>query len=673
MSPKRKVTAWTHVSGNVYSAPFTLGYVSGVYKQATALTAGSSTSPSSNQFYYDQSAQQIFVNLGGTDPTTTFMVAKYEIYSSYRAMNWYRDPLDSSSASAYFESSLQSKPVLPASMSQVLFGHMPAQTVNVTFTNNDHSFDPHLHESSFKGADISLYHYLGWPLRTENIKRVFRGAVSEIRLMDSRVEFSLIDSISFLTQTFDGINFGTTFNGTDVIESGRAYKPYNHIYGIVEGVRAAARFNSTDVDTNTTSGFVSHAGLNSQLKTQYTFTVASGANSTSRTYLTSTTGIYIGDRFQFNRGGTKYYTEVKGVTATYIDHDAIGGAMVAADTILTYCIRKAALIDQGVRTELYPVRDYVVGADVTVRKNRAGDIFSAYDLAIQPPFVISTSAEVYCRIVGDPSVATVSGVAFANGTQSGVNSTAAGIIYDLLRTKLLIPESDINTASFTSAANAVPDTFGIVTPTEGGADFETYSDMITRICASAMLRLCLDADAKWTLSVIAPMPTDATTAFIDDDIVGGAPEFEFSYDDVLSDVIVNYANGEMPNPGQIEKGFKTVKASSDTAKYLHGITAQKSFESLHIVESEAQTYANRLALIFGDRRGTVKINVAREFITSLIGDCSSVTRTKMPGLTYDGETELTRKFVVIENDRSSDVVTLVMDDQKGIEDNSGSW
>jgi hypothetical protein len=207
-------------------------------------------------------------------------------------------------------------------------------------------------------------------------------------------------------------------------------------------------------------------------------------------------------------------------------------------------------------------------------------------------------------------------------------------------------------------------------PDSSGEDFKTYKDIISEIMRTAMLRLGKNTSGKWSLMQIGPMGSPSKT-IEDDEIQMGSVSYTFDYSDVVSDVVVEYAKQDLGEV--VDGGVSTSSSSSETAKFLHSQRRQKTVPSLHYDATEAATLAQRYSFALAERRGILTIQTKNRFFDVLLGDVIRLSRQKIPGYSYAVGTTRTKDFVVIETLKSLNRVTLTLDDQKGIEDNSGSW
>ena len=106
---------------------------------------------------------------------------------------------------------------------------------------------------------------------------------------------------------------------------------------------------------------------------------------------------------------------------------------------------------------------------------------------------------------------------------------------------------------------------------------------------------------------------------------------------------------------------------------MHGVKKQRTFNTYLLEASDAATLATRLADIFGDRKGRFTIRSKNRFFSNKISDVLEVNRTALPGFSFDKKTLRTRTFNILEIDKGLDSTTMVLDDQRGIEENSGDF
>jgi hypothetical protein len=255
---------------------------------------------------------------------------------------------------------------------------------------------------------------------------------------------------------------------------------------------------------------------------------------------------------------------------------------------------------------------------------------------------------------------------------TGIVCNPISIVFDIMVNRMGMSTSDIDLDKFNELAEDLADQeIGFANPAKATDEFPTFKDMITQILQTCMLRMYLNTDNKWSLSVIEPNGSSDVT-ITDHDL--RKISFELDYEEIMSDIIVEYAPRDVSeNPNEFDGLGKRVTASSDTAKYVHNTFRQKTFYSIHTLEASAQTLADRLSYVFGDRRGRFVYQAGISESNRKLGDIVTLSRERLLGFSHTEGTEQTRDVVVIQTDKTVDSVTITVDDQKGIEDNSGSW
>lgn len=670
MKPRRLITAaWTNVSGNIYRQSFTLGQVVALLDDGVARTEAASSSVGANEWFYDVDTSMLFINIGG-DPAMSEVIVTYEIYFGTFDAHWYRDPLDDESRVVYYEPLVTKSPQITNSTSNLLFGFMPTFAGSITISNATKLLQEHVYASSFNYADILIYHYLD-ELTVDNTKLVLRGFCRDIESTDNDVTFSILDATSFFETQYRN-PVGPSFYSTSMFPSldpQYQARPLRRVFGVVEG------FVPVNIDYVATGGVSSDNRRwvclpdDTNTGTVSTTVKASPASTTTRTYLTSVTGFRVGDSW-WNRTSTAKYGKISVVGADYIEHDALGVACSSGDTIERSFVGIIHIRQSNVIYELWYGRDYQEYIDST---NHV--IGFDLDSIIPPANELSPSdLIVYCRIYGHPLAETISAAPFgAVSTTTGNDTNSAVILYHLLKTCLGLTEAQLNTDSFSDVEALLTDEIGFAVPKNSTEDFPTYKDLIIEICQSSLLKFFLDFDNTWKVAQTGPLGA-VTKTIEDDEILIDSFLYTINYQEILSLVLVDYAHRQVSALGEPSGlGVSTVTATSTIAENLHNVSKQKSFKSLHFVEADAQTLADRLSFYFGDRRGVCRINTKNRFFDTDLDHVINVTRSRLPGFEFDTDTDRDREFAVESTQKSLNGVLIDLDDQKGIQDNEGDW
>ena len=679
IKPRQRVlsTEFTLYSGSVYRASFSLGTVVGVIVSSSTLTAGSSVSLSAGQFYYDSGYLYIRKSDSTNPGSTEYIIATYEIYVGTFDSHWYRMPTDDTSTQVYFDARIIKSPVINQSMSDALFGYFPTKSTSIELANTDHFFEGALGDASFNKVQIKMWHLLG-DESAANFRLVFSGSMGSVSYSQDRVSINILDQTDVFDQEYRHSTDYNFFRTADFpnIDSSIIGSPIRQVYGRVDGlVPTNIDYNDSAPTTSNNRIYVVKRGQ-SNLGSAST-TVTGASSTTTVTYLTSAQGFMIGDSVYLNRvSGTDQYVIVEGVDygVNTITHAAItGGAMTAGDTVSRSFVGYVYVTSDGIKYTLFYGRDYTESSGLA--NGCSGfTLTNNFEASVGMPSALKPGDSIFCRVYGDKNTETVGGGAFgSNDSKAGNLAQAVVILYKLMKTDLGIAESDIAVASFQSLQSTVTDTIGFSTPATQTGSFELYKDLISNILKTALLRLGKDNDDKWTLTKVGPLGS-VTKTIEDDEISRDSVSYDFNYNDIVSDVVVEYAWTE--HDGRpISKGesVATVSTTSSNAKYLHGQRRQETIRSLHYDGTQATTLASRYQYALGERRGIIRLESKNRFFDTVLGDVIRVSREKIPGYVYAEGTNQTADFVVIEVVKSLNKVTLTLDDQKGIEDNSGSW
>lgn len=679
--PRRQVTGFTLFFGSVYSKSFDYGQVVRVDQNGVALVEAFSTSLSAGQFYYDVTNSVLYVRMSdSSNPSTKFVVSYYEIYVATSDAHWYRDPLDDTTRVVYFDDLIQNPVAFKSTISDSLFGYLPLQTTNVVLIDAEHVFEKHIYDSSFNQASIKIYHVLDkiQDIDIDNIKLVYDGFCSDIIASSDRITIKTFDRIDQLSQEWrnsDESFYNTTdFPDCEPTQVGRAIR---YVYGMVDGF---APVNVDYVSENpTTSDNRDWACVGEQTLSDLSRTVAAAPASTAtRTYLNNASGFQVGDSVWLDRAvGTDEYVLVTAVNyaSDYIEHDTLtGGAMASGDLAKRSFVGNLFIVQNQITYRPMFGRDYV--SNYAMNGGVSGFTFSVnLETDLSMPSTLSVNDRVFGRIYGRMNDVTIGGGAFGGNDAETNNLThPVVILYDILKSQVPLDEDLINLTSFQGLETGNTEAVGFAIPDKKGGSFPNLKTIVNEILQTTLIRLYIDDDLKWKVTRLAPLGT-AVKSTDDEEILRDSFQYTFSYADTLSTVVVQYAEAEN-NPSEPSSSggrLLSISQDSDVAVYLHRIKKQKTFGSLHFRSADASVLASRLRYYLGDRKGEIRMNHKNRFFDTLINDSIEVSRTKLPGYSFDGETAFSRKFSVTDITKGLRVVELTLEDQKGIEDHSGSW
>jgi len=679
LSPKRKITGFTLFSGSVYSASFTYGHVSSVTIDGVALTEGASVVLSAGEFFYADDVLYVRKS-DSTSPASNFVVGTYELYFGTKDEHWFRDPLDDSTDDIYYEAKIEKSPELKSDITEALFGFQPIQRSALSLINADHELERHVYDSSFSKARIRLWHVLrekaGTDIDIDNIKLVYDGLLGNFSYEQSRVRIESTSAEDELNVDYrnDEESFYSLslFPNLDPRASGY---PIRYVYGVVDGF-VPVNVDFVDSETATTSDNRNFAVIGEQANlNNVTATVGGGTHTTTRTYLAALLGLRVGDHVFMDRAsGTDNYAIITAVGANYIEHDVLpDGAMTNGDTVKRSFVGSITIIQEGVVYRPLFNRDYTTNG--AMAGGVSGFVFTDnFEANLSMPSTFTSNDQIFCRVYGRKNDLTLGGPSFgSNDTESGNITNPVMVALDLYKRTLGISESRLNAASFTAALALRTDALGFSIPESNSGRFPKVKDILTNIIESSFLSFYVDNDLLWTVKAVEPL--GASTIEIDDtEILIDSISYDFSYRDLYSDFLVEYNYRELTESlVNSSDARSTVSSTSDVATNLHGISRQKTIGSLHFKTSDATECVNRYKFLFGDRFGQIEIKAKNRFFQTEVGDVLEISRTKLPGFAYDPDVDQTKKFSVSAVTKNRTTITISAFDQKGIEDNSGSW
>jgi hypothetical protein len=675
LRPCRKVSTWTLFSGSVYSAAFDYGFVTSVEIDGTALTAGSSSSLSAGQFYWDDDNETLYVRASDSgNVNSDFVVVVYEIYVGTYDGHWYRVPTDDTTKQVYFEPLIARVPAIKSTVKELAFGVLPVQSTGIVLNNADKILNRHLYDGSFRGREILVYHLLD-TLSTSNFKLVMRGRMDAIDWRDSTVSIRIFDSMDVFDAEFRSPQGTSFYSSSDYADLDPQFegKPIRYVYGVKDGfVPVNVSFQDQDPTiSNNRTWKVCSDGLNQYEK--HATVPASPASTNTRTYVNSAAGFTVGDTARINKS-TDESVLITGVNYTsnnYIEHAALAsGAASAGDVVSRGTVSRIDIIHQGTKyTALYG-RDYTESVD---GNGVIGFAFSSsLESDLSMPGILSPSDTVYCRVYGKQNNVTSGGSPYgSNDSETGNIAALPIVLLDVLKRFTGLSEDQINLASFTALLTTADDRIALSIPENSTEKFPKLREIVSDICQTGLVSLYQDEDLKWAATRLSAVGA-ASGSIEDDEILDKSIGYSFSYGDIYSDVVVSFARRERSDNG-VSTGFSLERAESTTARYLHKVNRTLQIESLHYDRDHANRLATRLAALYGDRQGLIEFDTKNRFFGFTIDEIIEISRKSLPGFEFDSDTLRTRSFNIRELEKSLRRVRFVLNDLKGVNENSGDF
>lgn len=673
------ITGWTVFSGSVYRKAQTDQVISCSDSDGT-LTVNTTTSLSAGQYYHDIENGYLYVRTSsGSSPAVKDFVAEIELYFGTYDAHWHRNPVDTSTRVVYYEPLVITTPSVFKGGQDASFGVFPTRSNTVSFSNLTHYFEPYLYAYSFNQAKIDLYHWLDstgvGELAYNNIKKIFTGFCSNVTVTDGYVSIMILDSSDLFNNEWrnpTGDNFFTltTFPNLDPVASGY---PIRYVYGRVDGhVPINIDYVSKNYTTSDNRDWIVCNGTIATSPSVST-TVTGVSSTTTRTYVVSVAGLDVGDSVYMDHIGPGHQ---HGVTITainrvsnYFDHAAIHSAMNSGDTVIRGFIGSVTIVQNNITYDAQYGRDYTVGnfSGTSIGFSFTTSLESNLGMAS----TLSPNDRVVCRVYGKTNAITLSGGGFgANDTEISNLTNPVVILFDVL--KQIFSESELALTSFSTLESTRTDALGLVFPEFKSYKFPTFKDIISEICKTCLLKIYQDDDLKWAVSAIGPMASN-TYSVTDDKILLDSYNYSFDYTRIYSDVLVSYDRNEVSLGTDSSQSHSRTLATSTVASRLHRVNKQYDFKCSYFRLADAETLASRLRYIYGDRLGTIQISSKNNLFSAEINGVLEIERQSIPGFSYVQGTNQTLDSVIVSIDKSLNSVKLVLDDQKGIEDNEASW
>lgn len=661
IKPARNVTSWTLESTNVYRASFDYGYVSNISKNGVAQTLHTSKSLTSGKYYYDYSTDFIYVY--STNISSDFFTVEYELYLSTKDCHWYRDPLDTTSFEVYYNPYIIKEPRFKQTLSDSIIGYMPTQKSSLQLNNAEHWAEYHFYDSSLSNKDCLIYHWIG-DLDVSNISLIAKTKMSNLKYSFDQVSINVSDNNDIFSKEWRNpdVDFfnTTTFPLLDPRDEGR---PVRYVYGMAEGVTLTnISYKKDDPTTsdNRTWAVRSDGGN----ICGFTGTCGGGTHTATKTYLTSVSGLTLGDRCKFDRvSGIDEYKEITGISyaSNYIEHSTLsGGAMANGDSVNRGTIGYIDIEQSGATFKLYYGRDWT-------ESTSNGLLTVVFPSGLEAGLGMATlkaTEKITARVYGKKNNVTKNSIAFGtNSSKYGNLTNPAVILFEILKTRLGLAEADIELADFDTLSSDIgAREIGFAIPFGDDKKFPKFKDIIVKIIQSTLIKLYYNFNKNWTAEALKVLGT-SDFDIEKDEILSGSISYDIDYSDILSDIVIEY---RIPDNGESQKET----ASSTTAKYLHGVSKSDNFETVLLNDTDALNLAQKYAAIFGDRKGLMTISSKNRFFASNISDIINVTLEKLMGFSYTEGMENSKKFYVLEIDKGLRSVNITLDDNKGLEDNS---
>jgi hypothetical protein len=672
-------------------------------------------------WYFNETTNTISID-AQQDPTDDIIIVTYKLFVSTRDMYWYDIPTNSSTQTRFYEGIVSSSPSNISSVDDFILGFTQSSSASLVMNNTGKSLNRHFYDSSWSNASIDLYHTVG-TLSTSNTKLFFKGISRNYTISDDQISLSVLDANIFFDQTYT-INVLTDVNKykNNVFLDGRSSSAnpisapelsiwnapgedsinafFRDVYGEVFNLNP---LNINPVfDNPTTSTNRRHlvgrvitenpGNINGE---RFSFTVNHTAlNTTTRTFFSSSTDLddiaplKVGDHIEIEVSGTGEGVTVTAInnSSKYIDHTALSSSVhLSGDTI------KAPPFIRRVRaymSETKTVYDLTWDTNATAMYEVVG--FNVdYNIPVSP-----SSQQIYqvfaiklaTTFEGDLGLTTAfnpqndylivdcyndkTNKIFTTSTDNEQDSAAA--FKYLLKTNLRL--TNVDDAAFDAITSYNNDKIGFTIPETYKSPMPTYKEIMNRLATTGLFKWYLNSDNNWTATRIQPVVT-ASKTIKDDEIIGGSISAEVSYGDVINGLTLYYGQRDIDTAFLLKSNFYDlfVVADNRRAKYLHNVDRTIELTCYFNNQTQAQALADKIVLILGERKMLTRIiNKYRAFDSS-VDDYIIISRDSLPGFEYVAGTLQSRDYVIQSINKSIDQIEIILDDQKAVEDNSGSF
>lgn len=684
------LTGWEYVSSpdaftKLYKIAFSRGAVRKISEGTSLWDRKDSTADiyTNRQFWFDDSENILYGSFfHTTDPDTVTVTYGYEVYGATRDQIFHRTPTDSTTRQVFWPGIVTSAPSIRQELSDIFFGVLPSGSATIALENTNQTFSEVIDSGSLYNSDLEIYEVAG-ELSTANAKLVMTATIRDIAIEDSTLTLRVIDRFSKLDNLFlptaKSGSYWTTANFAG-LDPSFENAPIRLIYGYVEGHKA---INLDYVEESPTTSDNRQWGIGFFGDSIDATVPASPSSTTTRTYLDSALGWQVGDTVDINSQYTKV-TAVNTSGSHYIDHDAVVTPASASDTITLEPVSRVEIIRDGVTYLCYVGRDYqIVGSSISFT--------SSVESNVSLPSNIQAQEIVRCRVRGaDVTVLTnetsggstvILGSSTHFDTAYGCTTNPGLLIGFILRRAenlnavLAYIEEILDEDNFTAYCNAATEKLGFVIPQSANGSWPTCRQILSEIARTTLTQITINSSGQYTLRRVEPLPVSTDYTITDDEIEADSFTQTVDYNDIKSIVTVGYGYHELSLPtGQIASTRRVQEQSNDTTE-LHDADRELGFTSQLFREADATALCQNMLYALGARRGKVTLQAGPRFFNVQIGDSVTVQRQRLLGYPYVEGTLRSSDYRVIGYSRQfrDFKITLILDDQKGIEDNSGSW
>jgi len=705
IKPRRRILQWTLVGPGpvppqqIWSARMdypVLGVSESLVNSLEYTQAASISAVVDNSYFYDSENKLLYIGDANDPGLNNYagVTVKFLLTLSAKDFVGPSDPIDSTSYNAEWLPGLISLPQSQNGSSDTLYGFVPLSQAVIRYSNADGLLNEILHDTSFNFSEVSAYvsNYIDGKFASS--LKVFLGFTSNIFVdSDNILSISTVDYNRFFSREYDFLKTRPSAShvrytvATFPLLEPAAYANglgkewfIREVHGMVDGFRPVNVDYNVAASTSNNRKWLTHSLFTGTPGSIFQMVDNAMANTATRTFLTTVPVLNVGDWVIIVNNGVTYRTVVNAVNriSNYIDHPSLGArTFTAADTLTRYDIARVIIEDRdGVTWQLHPGRDYISIGDAVSTNGLLME--NNWEAAIGYTHSIFDPAfdNIYVRVYGRKDIdlfqdASPVGLVSENG---GIRAEAISLLYQAISDSSF-PLQDIDISTFDTAGDSSHDLGYAIPSMHDASKLPKFIDIILPILSSMMWRLSFiqfGADMKLGLIENGPQPGVGYSA-TEEEYYNYS--YNHDYSDLYDTVSFNYFKKERTSV-RVDLLLPNVfvNASNYIARDLHQVTSQYSASLLQYDKVQAQKMADRYAIVLGDRRAFYEINLGDDFIDKTnLSATYQISKEQLPGFDFEFSVNRQRTLSLIEVQKSTNGVTIKLEDQKAIQDRAGEW
>jgi len=440
--------------------------------------------------------------------------------------------------------------------------------------------------------------------------------------------------------------------------------------GIVSSSYDASKANTTNRNWSFGQRFspAQGTGGNNQRAKYETTDASVGSNTTTRTYLDSLTGLEVGTWLLKNSTTTATY-EVTAIGADYIDHTALAAPLGTTDYFQKSKTQAIYIFEKSTGTTYtVPYSELSTNSDNTASvtlKTSAETTLGMTDFIHPEDCLVYATVQVGVGRCLFPSTGAMLGS--VNST-TNYNDNPVQVIYELLFQAGFYDNEDYyDTDSFEAVSAAIDITISAANPRNAyDSSRSTYREVLAKVCETAMLKVFMK-NGKWFVDMIEPLGSADYSIGIEN--VRDGMSYDIIGEEIVQETIVRYNFGEVNEINENTEHYSYVSSENSVTEALNNNTKSLTLDLYLSDETISQTVCDRYNYLFSYPVGTLTLEFDLSKIDINLGDVIEVRTEGFGELPFSSD----KKFSVVSIREKSDSITVELFDQRGIEENSGSW